>query len=159
MPLLPRGLSDQLFNRIRDRVRDQLGVETTAPRPDDPGLSSRIKQIVRERLGLDPTAPMPEEVGAEPPYYGPPRSLEEVRQRIQEAGRNLPPLMLRMLYNNRWRNVEPYSFRWRDKDDPHIPLFYAYCHKDKQTEAFKLKKVQDLQVTNQPFQPRFVVEF
>lgn len=145
----------------------------------DPTFTSRIKQLVKEQLGLNqpnpfstqhpsnrapipgaaPVAPAPDEAPAPERVRGRPRSLEEIKQRIQEAGRQLPPVMIRMLYHNRWRDVEPYSYRYRDADDPHIPLFFGYCHKDDQIEAFKLKKIQDVQVTQQPFNARYVVEF
>jgi hypothetical protein len=158
MPLDPRGLGERVFNRVVDRVRRQLGVEPVAPvapvgEEPQPGVIDRVQQLVRQRLGLEP------QVEQAPPYYGPPRSLEEVKQRIQQAGRQMPPVLLRMEYNGNYRDVEPYSYRYRDAEDPHIPLFYGYCHKDNQIEAFKLKKITDLQVTAQPFQPRWVVEF
>ena len=160
MPLNPRGLGDRLFQRLRDRVRTQLSgtpPATGEAGPADPGLSSRIRQHIRDRLRLEPlTTSEQSQPAAE---QGPPRSLEEVRQRIQAAGRQMPPRLLRMFYNNHLRDVEPYSFRWRDRDDPHIPLFFGYCYKDKQIEAFKLKKIQDIQVTDQAFQPRWPVEF
>lgn len=64
-----------------------------------------------------------------------------------------------MLYNGHWRDAEVYSYRYRDKDKPHQPLLYAYCRKDDQIEAFKLDKIQDIQLTDRPFNPRWVVEF
>lgn len=168
MPLIPRGLTDSLFDRIRDRVRRELGVEPTAPTAGepgtaDPGFMSRIKQLVRERLGIEPAVrdaePAPGGFGDQDVYYGPPKSLEDVKRRIQEAGRSQPPMLLRVFYNGQWRDLEPYSYRYQDKDDPHIPLFFAFCHKDQQIEAFKLKKIFDIQVTRRPYQPKWTVEF
>jgi hypothetical protein len=79
-------------------------------------------------------------------------------QRIQEAGRHRPPVLLHALYHDHWRYLEPYSYRYRARDKPWIPLFYAYCHKDNQIEAFSLSKIQDLRVTETPFRPKWTVE-
>lgn len=148
-------VTPSLFERIRDRVRQELGGG------DSGSFGERVRRLVRKRLSptedAAPEAP-PEAPPEEPPYRGPPRSLAEVNQRIQEAGRKR--VLLRMLYNGVWRDVEPYSYRYRDADDPHIPLLYGWCvTKDDQIEAYKLKKIEDLQVTNRPYNPRFVVEF
>lgn len=164
MPVIPRGLSDRMFNRIRQRVQDSLGapsVQPVAPTREsvDTGLSSRIRQFVQDRLGLEPSPTETVSQTQAPVVSGPPTSLEEIKQRIQDAARRMPPLKLRALYNGAWRNLSPYSFRYRDADDPHIPLLYAYCDKDKQVECFKLKKFQDLQITAEPYVPQYPVEF
>ena len=162
VPLIPTGLGRRLYDRVVNRVRRELGPDTTetAMVPHKPSLADRIKNVVRRVLNIEqPTPALPGEPPEPPLYTGPPRTLEEVKQRIQEAGRQHPPVLLRALYNGRWRDLEPYSYRKRDRDDPHIPLLYAFCHKDNGIEAFKLKKFRDLQVTNRPFQPRWDVEF
>lgn len=161
MPKVPSG-SGSIVDRVRERVQRELnpgGTSNTPPPgpPADPAFLSRIRELTHQQVGTDPTQPPPPK--APDPYQGPPRSLEEVKARIQAAGRQRPPKLLRMLYNGNWRDTEPYSFRWRDADDPQIPLFFGYCHKDDHIEAYKLKKIQDLQVTNRPFQERWVCEF
>jgi hypothetical protein len=169
-PIDPWGLGQQLYDRIRERVQNEIGVQPVQPTSAEPGapgappdFMSRIKQLVKQQLGYGqppgPPAP-PGAPPAAPEYQGPPRGLAEIKQRIQEAGRQQPPKLLKLLYNNQWRDVEVYSYRFRDADDPHIPLLYAFdVTKDNQIEAYKLKKIQDLQVTGRPYQPRWVVEF
>ena len=64
-----------------------------------------------------------------------------------------------MLYNDHWRDVEPYSYRFRDADTPHVPLLYGHCSRHNQIEAYKLRKIQDLQIKDEFFQPQYPVEF
>lgn len=99
-----------------------------------------------------------EELGIESPQPQPaPTTNAEKMLRIQTAGRRR--VLLNMQYNGVYRKVEPYSYRYRDKDNPNEPLFYAYCYKDQQIEAFKIRRIQDLQVTGEQFAPRWTVEF
>lgn len=144
MPLIPSGLSRSLFERLKERSKQELN-RLTQPVQD---LGQRLKTRVLDTLGVEtqPAAPQP-----------PPATNAEKLLRIQMAGRNRT--MLNMQYNGVYRKVEPYSFRYRDKDEPHVPLFYAFCHKDRQIEAFKIRRIQDLQVTNEVFSPRWPVEF
>lgn len=174
MPLIPRGIGDAFFDRIKDRVRRELGVDPNAapasPTSPDPGLRSRIKQLVLDQLGLPPPGapppgtppppPPPPQPPQPPQYSGPPRSLAEVKERIQRAGRSRPPLLIRANYNGNYRDIEVYSYRFRDKDNPAIPLLYVYCHKDQQIESWKLLKIQDLQITERPYPAvRWDIEF
>jgi len=87
--------------------------------------------------------------------------------RIREAVHQSPPRLLYMLYQARnapaptWRHIAPYSIREkRTKDNE--PLLYAACEKEQwKVEAFDLRRIKDLQVTNKPwpFSPEFAVEF
>ena len=135
MPLIPSGLSQALFERLKDRVKRELGLEPAG--------------------SAEPTEPGGKPVAE--PQSTPPSSNEEKKLRIQEAGRKR--VLLLMQYNGIYRHVEPYSYRFRDKDNANEPLLYAFCHKDQGIEAFKLRKITDLQVTDQPFSPRYPVEF
>jgi len=152
-----------VFDRLRNVVQQQIGVTPVAPvapsSAEPPGLIDRVTDTVRQYLNLSPELQQPQQQEVPAIAQTPPASLQEVKHRIQLAGRQVPPVLLRMRYNNNWRDVEPYSFRYRDADDPHVPLLYAYCHKDNQIEAFKLKKITDLQVTSTPFVPQWDVEF
>lgn len=174
MPLDPWGIASGTAGRIRDRIKNELGigVPSVAPTSAPPSMApagtggwAGIKNRIKQELGIGQPQPgLPLAPGQPPPppkpaYSGPPRNLSEVKERIQKAGRSKPPMLVRMLYNGQWRDVSVFSYRYRDADDPHIPLLYGYCHKDNHIEAFKLKKIQDIQVTNRPFQPQWPVEF
>lgn len=74
-------------------------------------------------------------------------------EKIQFAAANR--VCIRLIYNGERRLVEPYSFR-RSTDD--AKLFYGYHREDSQIKCFKLDKFQGLEVTSEPFIPRFRVE-
>jgi hypothetical protein len=148
-----------LFSRVRDRIRDELGF---GPRPLTGPQSPTSPTLPTYQPPQPPQQHMPRPTPLI--YRGPPRSLNEVMHRIQEAGRKR--VLLYANYqakdgNPIWRHMEPYSFRYRDSDSPWIPLVYCFCHKDteNQIEAFKLRRFHDLQVTDQPFTPKWPVEF
>jgi len=164
MPINPRGLTPGLVDRIRNQVRNIFAPSApnapNAPEPgapQDPGFFSRIRDQAKSWLSK-----RREEA---PPFQGPPAGLNDIMARIQWAGRQNPPRMLRMSYQSKdspmpqWRNVEPYSYRYRAKEDPHIPLFFGYCHKDQGIEAYKLQRIADIQITDKPFAPKYEVEF
>lgn len=139
-----------------DRIRSRL-----------PGLTSFIDKlrglVSREPLqgvepGAETRAPSPVEV-AKVRFQGPLQGLPDVMARIQFAARQVPPLRLLEVYHDTPRPSEPYSYRYRAKDDPHVPLLYVYCLKDHHIEAHKLQRIQDLQVTAVPYMPRWPVEF
>lgn len=165
MPLNPRGLTPGLVDRIRNQVRDLFAPAAPnapqAPAPgtqqQDPGFFSRIMDKARSWLS--------KERKDEPTFQGPPSGISDIMTRIQWAGRQSPPRLLRMAYQSanspvaQWRDVEPYSYRYRAKEDPNIPLFFGYCHKDHNIEAYKLQRIADIQVTDKTFNPRWEVEF
>ena len=169
MPLIPRGLTQRLFNRVVDRTRQELG------RPLERGKSffDRVKERTLTELGLpgrtqvpvarDPWAeawePAPEPTQSpEIPPQGPATTEDEIRARISAAGRRL--LLIRMKYHGLPRDVEPYKIadgRGKDGND----LFYGWCYKDKALESFRMDRIEDVQITNRPFVPRnnWPVEF
>lgn len=119
-----------------------------------PGFWEKIKDKTREKLRdfspiqrrlLDPRAPLDEPT---------------IKYRIRYAGQS--HLLLYMLYNDQWRHVEPYSYRYRGK--PKNPqgkkelLFFGYCRPHDEIHAFKLEKIQGLIVTDEPFTPRWPIE-
>lgn len=137
-----------------DRIRSRL-----------PGLQSfidRVRSLVQRDLPEeDPSAPPPAPVEvARVRFQGPLAGLPDVMARVQFAARQVPPLLLNEVYHDTPRRSEPYSYRYRAKEEPHVPLLYVYCHKDHNIEAHKLQRIQDLQVTAQPFPAiRWPIEF
>lgn len=118
------------------------------------GLFSRAREWVREKLQRgEPSLAeqITQESTTEPLSYG------RLRYRIGLAGRNR--LIAKMKYHGMWRDVEVYSYRYRDKDTPHIPLLYAYSHKDGAIRSYKLLKVQGFALTRRAYSPRWPVEF
>lgn len=127
MPLSPWGLSKGLIQRIKDRVQRALGDDG----PDDDATPDRDTML--EGPGTD--APV-------------------IMYRIRYAARSRT--MLHMKYNNDFRYVEPYSFRYRSRGMQ--PLFYGYCHLHDTIEAYRIDRIQDVQTTDRPYNPRWTVE-
>lgn len=115
------------------------------------GLLERIKDVVRRELGGD--VPLPES-GRDPLLEGPVTDAPTLMYRIRHAARTRT--LLHMKYNNTWRHVEPYSFRYRSKGVQ--PLFYGFCLLHDTIEAYRIDRIQDLQTTDRPFAPRWTVE-
>ena len=183
MPLIPRGLTPKFVDRLTDRLKRELGdrVDGLPESFSREDLSRRLKDKLREQLGLDwqegdiTDEPFRLE---EPTIAGPPQGPDDVIHRLQVAMRQ--GVYVHMRYHNVYRDVEPYSFRWRGIKEYHqeqykdpntgrartrttkvkdsYPLFYGWCTKDKGIEAFKIEKIQDLQVTKRHFNPRWPVE-
>jgi predicted nucleotidyltransferase component of viral defense system len=74
-------------------------------------------------------------------------------EKIQFAAANR--VCIRLIYSGESRLVEPYSFR-KSKDN--AQLFYGYHREDSQMKCFRLDKFQGLDVTREPFTPRYRVE-
>lgn len=132
MPLIPRGLTPGFVQRIKDQVSN-LSL---------PGVVDRTIQRVRDEV----RPPKPDRARSPVDVVAVPHNVGMYEAAIRKAGREWR--ILRVRYNDNDRDLEPYSFRFWDKDDPTIPLLYAFCHKDQDTEAFKLKKIQDMSITN-----------
>lgn len=77
---------------------------------------------------------------------------EEKAAVITEAARRY--VMLYMKYNGVRRMVEPYSYRHKSTG----MLFMGYCHIHQSIEAFKPEKIEEIQLTQFPFAPRWPVE-
>lgn len=174
MPILPFGLGRELIQRVRQRLTDNFGPGAGPSGPTGPG---------------GPAGPAPDEVGGDRNDFivrvvqrltrnkgesqgrerrPPPSGVADVMARIQEAGRRKVLLSAHYAaahgHGPSWRYLGAYSYRYRDKADPGIPLLYAWCgihHAPgaRDVEAFKPKRFLDLQVTNLPFSPAWPVEF
>jgi len=142
----PVEQAQTFYEKVKQRTKDQLRVG-----PMDVGPSMPWEQAVHE-----PTEPQPkDEIPPQPPVSG---NLQEIKARIAAAGRRM--VMLRMKYHGTPRNVEPYSIRDGRAADGG-DLFYGWCYKDNALESFRLDRIEDIQITNIPFQPRnnWPVEF
>jgi predicted DNA-binding transcriptional regulator YafY len=85
--------------------------------------------------------------------YGP-NTAEEIIRRVQYAGKHR--VQLRMVYNSQQRNIEVYSFRRRRTG----LLLFAYCHLHSTVESFRMDRIQNIAVTDIPYQTNlFPVEF
>lgn len=71
---------------------------------------------------------------------------------IRQAGRQRT--LLRFTYDAVTRSVEPYSFRERGGR----MLFFGYCLKCGEINAFDPAKMSGVVVTNTPFVPRWPIE-
>lgn len=82
-----------------------------------------------------------------------------IRETIIDAGRGRH--LIRMRYQNKDRDIEPYSFRFkRRKDGVGVEYFYGYDQTRGQTiKSFFLHEVQSVAILPQQFLPRFYVEF
>lgn len=164
MPLVPHGLNRGFYDRIRKRSADELGTDPSDPADEvggaglAPGLWGRIRERVRNVFPrwnwgdggaqgrAPPSAPPPPAVGI---------SQQEVLLRFQQGGRGR--VLLLMLYNNMWRHVEPYSFRFRSKGAQ--PLMFGYCRVHREIHSFRPDRVQGLALTDEGYAPRWTVEF
>lgn len=130
MPLNPKGLSRGLVDRIKSLVSREMGGEEGKGEPGAEGVS------------------------ADPLLTGAMSDTAVLLYRIRHGARSRT--LLWMKYNNTWRHVEPYSFRYRSKGMQ--PLFFGWCQLHDEIHSFRLDRVQDIQVTDRPFAPRVEVE-
>ena len=72
---------------------------------------------------------------------------------VRFAGANR--LCVQLLYSQKRRLVEPYSLR-RTMDENLV--LYAYERDSAQIKAFRVDRIEGIEVTNTPFVPRYVVE-
>lgn len=84
-------------------------------------------------------------------YAGAYRSPLEI---LKQAGRNR--LMVQMTYKNEIRFVEPYSMRV-SKDGS--PTFFGWQEGDYHIKQFRLDRIQNIELSNKTFYPKFPVEF
>ncbi len=125
MPLIPKGLTRGLIDRIRNLVD---------------------REFSQRRPVQDEEAPPPEQQSIS--------GIGDIHYRIRVGARD--KTLLWMKYNNTWRFVEPYSFRYRSAGLQ--PLFYGFCRLHNTIEAYRLDRVQDLHNTDRPYSPRWDVE-
>jgi len=113
----------------------------------NPGLYDRIKQTVQKYFGREEPEPSPKD-------EQPASDINEIMYRIRRAGRTKTRLWFK--YNNTFRHVEPYSFRYRSAGMQ--PLFYGYCELHDEIHSFRIDRIQDVYNTDRPYEPRWPVE-
>lgn len=85
---------------------------------------------------------------------GPVQGADQLMYRIRKGARERTKLWVK--YNNTWRHIEPYSFRYRSKGMQ--PLFFGWCELHDEIHSFRLDRMQDIHNTDRPFAPRFDIE-
>lgn len=89
-------------------------------------------------------------------YHAPtpetPRDPGDIAGVLLEASRR--GVLCWMQYNGHKRYIEPYSYRFRGGHQ----LLYAFCWKDQHIEAFRPDRIQDIELTDIPFKPRWPIE-
>lgn len=162
MPGVPR-LGASFLDRLRDkavtRIKDELAPkilpsDTRVPAPEKlpEGFGERLKQKVKQKLeGLKPVRDWLLDRGGK-------LDLPTIKYRIRYAGQR--NLLLFMKYNDQWRHVEPYSYRFEKVKGSNEPVlfFYGYCRPHERIHKFKLERFQGLIVTDEVFVPRWPVE-
>lgn len=76
----------------------------------------------------------------------------ETERIIREAATNRRMLMIK--YTGIERLVEPYSFR----DGKNGVLFYGFCMMHEKIHSFNPEKIEEIQITNRSFVPRWTIE-
>lgn len=113
------------------------------------GFIDRLRERINQMWGEDGDS-----IATDARAVGPADDIDTIMYRIRAAGRM--HTLLYMKYNNTWRHVEPYSFRYRSKGMQ--PLFYGYCRLHDTIEAYRIDRIQDVQLTDRPYSPRWEVE-
>jgi len=90
----------------------------------------------------------------EPPSLKWQRGQSELLEPIRHAAVNR--LLINLGYQNKFRLVEPYSLRRTQAGNI---LFYAIKSKVKQIRAYRIDRIQSVEVTNQPYIPVHRIEF
>ncbi len=82
------------------------------------------------------------------------RGQSELIEPIRHAAVNR--LTIKLGYGNDYRLVEPYSLRITRGNNI---LFYAIKLETREIRAYRLDRIQSIEVTNQPYKPVFQIEF
>jgi hypothetical protein len=126
-------------------------------------LFDRIKSVVKKlklpKLPFFGKEPLPEEDEGLPPEELA-RPVEkatylqdaQIVTIIRKSARN--KTLVKLLYGNVWRFAEPYSFR----QGKHGLLFFAHDLARNDTRSYYIHRIQELQSTEIPFNPRWMVE-
>jgi predicted nucleotidyltransferase component of viral defense system len=81
-----------------------------------------------------------------------------IRESIIQAGKERK--LLRLRYENKDRDIEPYSFRFKNTSHGAYEYFYGFDRTRGQTiKSFFLHKIQSVSILPNTFQPRWIVEF
>lgn len=126
------------------------------------GLFERIKSVVRKlklpKLPFFRKEPLPEEEVTELEELEKPVERATYLQEaqiisiIRKAARK--KVLVKILYNNVWRLAEPYSFRQGRAG----LLFFAHDLSRNDTRSYYIHRIQEIQMTDIPFNPRWFVE-
>lgn len=123
MPLIPKGLGGGFIDRVKTRLKRELGLEPAAPkREGPPGGYYEIELRIRRAVRQDP-----------------PKLLHALYQ-AQDA--KVPT----------WRHIAPYSVRDRGANGGPL-IFAACEKEGWKIEAFVPSRFKDLQVTQTPWPP------
>lgn len=82
------------------------------------------------------------------------RGQNELLEPIRYAAVNR--LLINLGYGGQYRFVEPYSLRHTSVGNV---LFYAHKAKSRQIRSYRIDRMQSIDVTHQPFEPVFRIEF
>lgn len=129
-----------------------------------PDFRKALSQYVEKVLSSNKVDP---DTGLLIPPFPPqrPTSLEDVKARIQWAGRNRRVVIVHYVdvhgVPHAHRDMEGYSYRYRAKQDRHVPLFYGWCRLHNEIHAMKLQGMTDVQFKDEAYTPRngWPVEF
>lgn len=124
---MPFGLSENFLENLRNRIQTYFGGSEKPP-TEQPHVDKRL--------------------------IGPADGIDQIMYRVRYGGRTNTKLWMK--YNNTWRHVEPYSFRYRSAGMQ--PLFFAWCDLHDEIHSFRIDRIQDIHTTGRPFSPRFAVE-
>lgn len=126
------------------------------------GLFERIKSVVRKmklpKLPFFKKEPLPEEEVTEVEELKKPVERATYLQEaqiiaiIRKAARRRT--LVKILYANVWRLAEPYSFR----QGRFGLLFFAHDLYRNGTRSYYIHRTQEIQMTDIPFNPRWLVE-
>lgn len=75
-------------------------------------------------------------------------------EKLEQAGRNR--VMVRMIYKNKVRFIEPYSLRVTKEGNL---TFFGWQQGDHHIKQFRIDKIQNIELTQQTFYPKYPVEF
>lgn len=82
-----------------------------------------------------------------------------MKEKIESAGRNLKTILIDYTEkdgsNEGWREVEPYSFREKKGET----YFYGYDIKKGGIRGFILNSINEIEKTENTYNPRWTVEF
>lgn len=149
-------LQDAATQRIRNEYREKLpdAGDTSVPKKEEvaPGLLTRIKRKILDQYG--------DLTGAEERLLDPNIKVDIplIKYRIRFAGQRR--LLLWMYYNDQWRFVEPYSYRYETPSGSNTKMiyFYGYCRIHDRIHKFRLDRIQGLRVLDETFAPRWPIE-
>jgi hypothetical protein len=134
-----------LFRQTRSPQPTRVPTTRTQPRPT---TYPAPQQTAPRQIQPPPTVPPP-------PPVSPVGPLDQatVMDTIAQAGQRR--VLLQLTYNGQARLVEPYSMRQRSTGWQ----FFGFCSIHGVIHSFIPAKIQDIQVTNIPFSPRWPIEF